>query len=104
MVIKNHSLATELVESIKELYNYWNIKYTKGQFLYNVGLQDEAYFKYFNYADFLTPHSGLIQIRKYAELNSDLNLLNRFDNISSNTKAVKEKIYDLLINEFKYFV
>lgn len=31
-----------------------------------MGLEDEAYFRYFSYPDFLTRHSGLVQLRKYA--------------------------------------
>jgi hypothetical protein len=102
-VVKEHKLAFLLVEKIKELYKKWNLNYCKGQFIYDVGLQDEPYFKYFDYASFLTPYSGLIQIRKYAELNAlnDINVL--FTEISELTKKVREEIYRLLIEEFKYF-
>lgn len=65
-------LSQSLVDEINSLYEYWNIEYCKGQFLENIGLKDEAYFKYFNYPDFVTPFSGLIQIKKYAEVNSPL--------------------------------
>lgn len=102
-VLKNHELAFLLVKKIKELYKTWNIKYCKGQYIQHVGLNDEPYFKYFDYAPFLTPYSGLIQIRKYAELNAldDINVL--FVEISELTKKVKEEIYRLLVEEFKYF-
>lgn len=102
-IIKRPALAYNLVTLIRELYIDWNRKYCKNKVLKNIGLHDEAYFKYFDYEDFLTPYSGLIQIRKYAEVNNDLNLMHRFDEISSVTKDVKERIYHLLINEFKYF-
>lgn len=46
---------------------------------------------------------GRSQIRKYSEVNNDLNLMHRLDEISSITKDVKERIYHLLVNEFKYF-
>ena len=102
-IIRRPALANNLVELVRELYTDWNKKYCKNKVLKNIGLHDEAYFKYFDYEDFLTPYSGLIQIKKYAEVNSDLNLMHRFDEISSVTKDVKERIYYLLVDEFKYF-
>jgi hypothetical protein len=96
-------LCLDAVAAVTELYKFWNTNYTKGQFLYNVGLQDEPYFKYFDYADFLTPNSGLIQIRKYAENNMDVDLLNLFETISKCSKAIKQTMYKLLVEEFKYF-
>jgi hypothetical protein len=95
--------ARLLAESVKELYRYWNINYCKAQVLENVGLQKEAYFRYFSYPDFLTPYSGLIQIRKYAEQKGLHDLLTRFDEISGYTKLAKEEIYRLLVGEFRYF-
>jgi hypothetical protein len=95
--------AKQLVDKVKELYKFWNTKYCKGQWLKNIGLQNEPYFKYFDYPDFLTPHSGLIQIRKYAENGGIADLLEKFDEISTLTKKVKEEIYRLLVDEFKYF-
>jgi ACT domain-containing protein len=94
-------LASDLVELIKQLYKKWNVKYCKGQVLKSVGLQDEAYFKYFDYKDFVTPYSGLIQIKKYAELHNaeDMNAL--FVQISAKTKEVREEIYRLLVEEGK---
>jgi hypothetical protein len=102
-VTPERKIAYKLVGKIKELYKSWNIHYCKGEYVYDVGLQDEPYFKYFDYSSFLTPYSGLIQIRKYAELNAleDINIL--FTEISEITKKVKEEIYRLLIVEFKYF-
>jgi hypothetical protein len=97
------SPAFDLVKTIKELYKLWNKKYCKGQNLTNVGLQDEPYFKYFDYADFLTPHSGLIQIKKYAELQSLADLNDLFRQISARSKTVKEEIHNILINNLKYF-
>lgn len=35
----------------------------------NVGLHEEAYFKYFYYPDFVRKDSGLIQIKKIADIN-----------------------------------
>jgi hypothetical protein len=102
-IIARPALALELVDLIKQLYKKWNVKYCKGQVLKSVGLQDEAYFKYFDYKDFVTPYSGLIQIKKYAELQNaeDLNAL--FEQISAKTKEVREEIYRLLVEEGKYF-
>ncbi len=102
-IISRPLLAKELVDKIKALYEHWNLKYCKGQNIYSKGLENEPYFKCFNYRDFLTPHSGLIQIRKYAELNEDADLLTRFAEISEITKRVKNEIYRLLVEEFNYF-
>lgn len=63
----------------------------------------EPYFKYFDFKDFVTPHSGLIQIRKYAEIHNASDLLELFEKISTKTKAVREEIYRLLVDEFGYF-
>ena len=97
------SQANELVTTIESFYQYWNLNYTKGQILENVGLQEEAYFKYFDYPDFVTKDSGLIQIKKYAELNNCADLLEKFTSITEITKEVKEEIYRMLVEDFKYF-
>ena len=102
-IVSQSMLAGELVGLVKELYKNWNRKYCKGQYLYSVGLHDEPYFKYFDYKDFLTPYSGLIQIRKYAELNNAEDLLNLFGKISVKVKETREEIYRLLTKEFAYF-
>ncbi|MDX2049027.1 MAG: hypothetical protein SFU87_19730 [Chitinophagaceae bacterium] len=100
---KDTNLAKRLVDKIKELYKTWNLKYCKGQFLTNVGLHEEAYFKYFDYADFLTPYSGLIQIKKYAEQESLEDIQQLFAEVTELSKKVKDEIYRLLVDEFKYF-
>lgn len=97
------NVALALVNAIKKLYRYWNLNYCKGDWLFNVGLQDEPYFKYFDYEDFMTPYSGLIQIRKFGELNAEVDLLKKFEEIAALSKAVKDEIYRLLVNEFDYF-
>jgi hypothetical protein len=102
-IVANPSLAGELVALVTQLYKKWNEDYCKGEYKYSVGLQDEAYFKYFDYKDYITPHSGLIQIRKYAEIHNATNLLEVFDKISAKTKQVREQIYHLLVDEFGYF-
>lgn len=102
-VPRNDNIALQLIEKIKELYKLWNLNYCKGQVLQNVGLQDEPYFKYFDYPDFLTPYSGLIQIRQYAGIHGKEDLQNLFKEISLLTKKVKEEIYRLLVEEFRYF-
>jgi hypothetical protein len=102
-IIARPVLALELVELIKQLYKKWNVKYCKGQVLKSVGLQDEAYFKYFDYKDFVTPYSGLIQIKKYTELHNTEDLNTLFEQISTKTKEVREEIYRLLVEEGKYF-
>jgi len=95
--------AQLLVEAITDLYRYWNKEYCKGQTLENVGLKNEPYFKYFDYPDFVTPYSGLTQIKKYAEQNASVDLLNKFSDIQKLTKGVKDELYRLLVKEFKYF-
>ncbi len=102
-IIKEPNAACLLVEKIKELYSHWNLNYCKGQFMENVGLQNEPYFRYFDYADFLTPYSGLIQIKKYAEQEGLADLQGIFTEITKLTKNVKAEIYRLLVEEFKYF-
>ena len=91
-----------LVDAIKKLYRYWNLNYCKGQVIENVGLHNDPYFKYFSYPDFLAPHSGLIQIKKYAELEGASDLLQHFDKVSELTKRVKEELCRLLVTEFRY--
>ena len=101
--LDKNNTAKLLAEGITELYRYWNSNYCQGQILENVGLHNEPYFKYFSYSDFLTPHSGLIQIKKYAELEGLHDLLTRFSEVSELTKRVKKELYRILYAEFKYF-
>jgi len=102
-ITSEHGIAFEMVNKIKKLYEFWNLNYCQGQFIQHVGLHDEPYFKYFDYPDFVTPYSGLIQIRKYAELNGYSDLMDLFSEIQELTKRVKKEIYRLLVDEFKYF-
>ncbi len=95
--------AKLLVDAITNLYKYWNTDYCKGQTVEYVGLNNEAYFKYFSYPDFATPNSGLIQIKKYAEQNTCVDLLNKCSDIQKLTSAVKKALYRLLVTEFDYF-
>jgi len=99
----NHTLAYQLVEKIKQLYRTWNTNYCKGQFLHHVGLKTEPYFKYFDYPDFLTPYSGLIQIKKYAQQTTDNQLEQHFAEITELSKKVKDQISQMLINDYGYF-
>jgi hypothetical protein len=100
---KTESSSKDLINEVIKLYKLWNTNYCKGQYLFNIGLQNEPYFKYFDYADFLTPHSGLIQIRKYAEIHADADLLNQFGVIAKHVKHVKARMYELLVEDFGYF-
>lgn len=102
-IVQDPPLAYELVQAIKELYLVWARDYCQGQILENVGLHDEPYFRYFAYPDFLTSSSGMIQIRKYAEINADAELLEMFGHISALSKQVREEMYRLLVDEFGYF-
>ena len=92
-----------LIDKVTELYKLWNKEYCKGQVLEHVGLDKEAYFKYFSYADFVTKDSGLIQIKKYAEIHGCADLQSLFEEIAFHTKAVRKELYHLLVDEFKYF-
>ncbi len=102
-VTNEHSVAWLLVKKIKELYRTWNLNYCKGQYLYNVGLKDEPYFRYFGYEDYLTPHSGLIQIKKYAEKAGLADMQTLFAEVQNLNKKVREELYRLLVVEFRYF-
>jgi hypothetical protein len=102
-IVASPVLAGELVALVKQLYKNWNQNYTKGQFQYSVGLQDEPYFKFFDYKDFVTPNSGLVQIRKYAETHNSADLLKLFEKIFAKTKEVREEIHRLLVDDFAYF-
>ena len=97
------AIARNLVDAVKELYGYWAQKYCKRGSIRNTGLKDEPYFRYFKYVDFLTPTSGLIQIRKFAEVTNKVDLLQQFENVSGHTKKVREDIHRLLIEDFGYF-
>lgn len=102
-ITSEHGVAWLLVKKIKELYRAWNLNYCKGQYLYNVGLKDEPYFRYFDYDDYLTPHSGLIQIKKYAEKAGLADMQTLFAEVQDLTKKVREELYRLLVVEFRYF-
>ena len=102
-ITRDHGAAFDLVMAIKNLYKFWNLNYCKGQYLYNTGLHDEPYFRYFSYPDFLTPCSGLIQIRKYAEIHYLEDLQKMFINISVLTKKVREELYRMLADKAGYF-
>ncbi len=97
------ALASQLAAKVIELYTLWNQEYCKGQTIKYDGLQSESYFKYFSYAAFLTPNSGLIQIKKYAEKENKADLMDLFAQITTRTKKVKEEIYRMLVEDFKYF-
>jgi hypothetical protein len=102
-VLADHGVAFLLVKKIKQLYKTWNLNYCQGQYLRNVGLKGEPYFKYFDYDDYLTPHSGLIQIKKYAEKEGLKDIHDLFTEIQDLTKKVREELYRLLVEEFRYF-
>jgi hypothetical protein len=102
-IVDRPRLSSELVELVRSIYKKWNQKYCKGQFRYGVGLQDEPYFKHFDYKDFVTPYSGLIQIRKYSEDHNAEDLLTLSEQITAKAKEVREEIHRLLVEDFGYF-
>jgi hypothetical protein len=100
---KSGGIALELATAIEELYQYWNLNVTKGQRVENVGLHEEAYFRFFDYPDFVNKDSGLVQIRKYAEKNGHADLVAKLSQISELAKAAREAIYTMLTEDFRYF-
>ena len=98
-----HKLAMELVNLVNKLYLTFRNNYCTQSKIEHIGLQDEPYFKYFDYPDFLTMNSGIIQIKKYAEINCKSDLLEIHQQIMAKSKEVKDEIYHLLVDEFKYF-
>ena len=102
-VASEPKLPGELVALVKQLYQAWNRKYCKGQPLPSPELQEEPYFRYFDYKPFLTPYSGVVQIRSYAEAKNAADLLGLLEKISAKTKQVREEIRRLLVDEFGYF-
>ena len=102
-ISKTTGVAIELATAIDDFYKFWNMNYTKGAILENVGLHEEAYFKYFDYPDFVTKDSGLIQIKKFAEKNDCTDLIEKLTGITALTKKVKEALYTMLVVDFNYF-
>ena len=97
------NLALQLVKLVKQLYKLWNKKYCESDYIYGKGLQDEPYFKYFDYEAFLTPYSGLIQIKKYAELENLPDINDLISQITAKSKQIRDEIYKILVEDFKYF-
>jgi hypothetical protein len=102
-VQKQHGAAFELVQSVKDVYRVWNTNYCKGTVLRDVGLDDETYFRYFSYKSYLTPHSGLVQLRKYGEMQGIASLNEGFVQIKAGAAAVREELYRFLVEECRYF-
>ncbi len=100
---ESNRISFVLAQIIKDLYDYWNQHYCQGQFLFDIGLKDEPYFKYFSYPDFLTPYSGLIQIKKFAYIHNHSSLVRIFDDISRHSNTIKQELYTILTEDFKYF-
>jgi hypothetical protein len=75
------------------------IKQLPVQYLNCTSQQVETFFRNFSYPDFLTPNSGLIQIRKYAEIHNLQDLQEQFSVISALTKKVRDELYRLLVEE-----
>ena len=99
--------AAQLVKAVRAVYGHWATNVCGGQTLNNVGLKTEAYFKYFDAPDFLTPRAGLVQIRAYAQRNTGEpwypELQRRLTKLADLREAVKGAIHQLLVNELRYF-
>ncbi len=102
-IVKTATLANDLINLINKFYKTFASQYCQSGIIRNIGLHNESYFKYFEYPDFLTQNSGLIQIKKFAELNNATDLNDLSKEISEKTKLVKDEIFQLLVNDFKYF-
>ncbi len=90
------NLPNQLVKMIEKLYQTFAKNYCPNGIVENVGLQNEPYFTYFDYPDFLTPNSGIIQIRKFAEINSHGDLLEILTEIKKLSLEIKNEISRLL--------
>lgn len=99
--------AARLVEAVTNVYKHWATKVCTSQMMTDVGLKDEAYFKYFDAPDFLTPRAGLVQIRAYAQRNPGAawypELQSRLTRLADLREAVKAEIHRLLVGELAYF-
>ena len=102
-IIRRPNTATVLVGAVKGFYDLWHSKYCPQPKIEHVGLKEEPYFKYFGYPDFITPYSGLVQIRKYADLRAVPDLNEAINDVKTKAKIVLDTIYHLLVDEFRYF-
>lgn len=101
--IRGSDLATTLVGHVHSVYEYWSTHVCRGRTHSDVGLRDQPEFKYFHYSDFVTPHAGLRQIRRYSEIHQDVKLMSLLDDMRVQGTAVLDHIYLLLIREVRYF-
>lgn len=101
-VDKKHTEAYKLTQSIVKMYNLWSKKYCQNR-IDAYELKDETYFKYFNYAPFLTNNSGLIQIEMFAKANNLSDILDCINDIKQNRTLVLTAIRDFLVEDCKYF-
>ena len=92
-----------MIKSIGVLYKHWGEEVCKGSRIEYVGLDQEPYFKYFDYPDFVVPFSGLTQIKRFSEINRVDEISEYLEDIKKSTKDVLNEIYTLLVDEFKYF-
>ena len=99
--------ATRLVAAVRAVYGYWSTDVCGGQTLVDIGLKDEAYFRFFTAPDFLTPRAGLVQIRTYAARNTGATwypeLQSRLTKLADLRESIKERIYNILVKELTYF-
>jgi len=91
-VQKTSNLPVQLLQTVEKLYQTFAKNYCPNDIVQNVGLQNEPYFQYFDYPDFLTPNSGIIQIRKFAEVNSHGDLLEILTQIKKLSLEIKNEI------------
>ena len=93
---KNKNLPIQLLQTFEKMYQTFAQKCCSSGILQNVGLQNEPYFRYFDYADFLTPNSGIVQIRKYAEIHSHTDLCAILVEIKKLNLEIKNEIWQIL--------
>jgi len=102
-IVKGHNPANNLIKSVGVLYKHWGKVVCKGSRIEYVGLDQEPYFKYFDYPDFVVPFSGLTQIKRFSEINRVDEISEYLGVIRENTKDVLNDIHTLLVDEFDYF-
>lgn len=96
-------LAETVVKNANDVYFYLNKKVCEGKVIEDVGLSEEPYFKYFNYKDFLTPNSGLIQLRKYSRVSADTELFGLLEELDRLGSAIKSLIAEIIVRRHGYF-
>ncbi|MGS2716684.1 hypothetical protein ACVBE9_00790 [Eionea flava] len=100
---EENGLAKEVVDKSNDVYLYLNKNICDGKVIEDVGLDSEPYFEFFRYKDFLGPNSGLIQLRKYSQLNGDTKLSTHLEDLDSLGRNIKSNISEIIVKKHCYF-